>query len=114
MITISIETRQELQSGEAMTPLDKVEVLYNHLLCSYGGAPDAPIRAATKLLIVALHNLQQNAGADWLGIVQEYTDILRQDPEKFEKFLDVNRSDFDADALVINITNPDVIDKSAN
>ena len=97
-----------------MTPLDQVEALFNDLVCGYGGATDAPVRAATKLLMVALHNLHQHAGADWHGIVQEYLDILRQDPEKFEKFLDVNRSDFDEDVLVINISSRDKLSESPN
>ena len=37
-----------------MTPLEKVEALYDELVAHYGAGEDKEIRAAAKLLLVAL------------------------------------------------------------
>ena len=89
-----------------MTPLDKVEVLYEDLVRSYGEAEDAQIRAASKLLMVALFNLKRHAGHQWHVLVREYLDILQEDPERFERFLESNRSDYQEDVMAIPVHNP--------
>jgi hypothetical protein len=89
-----------------MTPLDKVEALYRHLVSSYGEAEDAEVRAATKLLMVALYNLKEHAGVQWHGIVMEYLDILREDPSRFESFMQSNRSDYEEEVLEIPTWKP--------
>ena len=85
-----------------MTPLDKVELLYQHLVQSYDGAKDAEVRAASKLLMVALHSLKENESENWYGVVKEYIDILQDEPTRFEQFMNCNRSDFKENELVLS------------
>ena len=86
-----------------MTPLDKVEVLYRDLVLHYEDAEDAEVRAASKLLMAALYNLRQHAGRQWHEVVQEYLEIIQQDPDKFERFMDSNRSEYQDSVLVIPV-----------
>ena len=86
-----------------MTPLDKVEVLYQHLVYSYEGAQDAEVRAASKLLMVALCKIKESDRYDWFETVQEYIDILRNDPAKFERFVDQNRSHYQEEVLILPV-----------
>jgi hypothetical protein len=87
--------------------MDKVEVLYEDLVRSYGEANDAQVRAASKLLMVALFNLKRHAGHEWHSLVSEYLGILQDEPERFERFLESNRSDYQEDVLIIPVHNPD-------
>ena len=89
-----------------MTPLDKVEALFRDLVVSYGEAEDAEIRAASKLLMVALYRLRECTEAQWHGTAMEYMEILRDDPARFERFLQSNRSDYEEDVLVIPARKP--------
>ncbi|MCX4191400.1 hypothetical protein [Methylophaga sp. OBS1] len=75
------------------TPLEKIEVLYNELVNWYGEADKKELRVAAKLLIVALEKFSIHAGAGWQQMVQEYVDILKQDPDKFERILESNRGE---------------------
>jgi hypothetical protein len=93
-----------------MTPLDKVEVLYQELVRSYGTAKDADIRASSKLLMVALYNLKQHAGNQWHALAMEYLDILQQDPARFERFMQSNRSVYEDQELVIPIHRPGTLE----
>ena len=86
-----------------MTPLDKVEVLYRDLVHGYGDAKDGEVRAASKLLMVALYNLREHAGDQWYDIVDEYVGILKTDPSRFEQFMQSNRSHFDDDVMMIPV-----------
>jgi hypothetical protein len=86
-----------------MTPMDKVEVLYRDLVHGYGDAKDGEVRAASKLLMVALYNLKENAGDQWCDIVEEYLEILKNDASRFEQFMQSNRSHFDDDVMTIPI-----------
>lgn len=86
-----------------MTPLDKVEVLYQHLVQqSYEGAKDAEVRAASKLLMVALYSLKEHEGKGWRSIVGEYMQILEDDAQRFEQFMNYNRSNYTEDVLVLS------------
>jgi hypothetical protein len=87
-----------------MTPLYKVEVLYHHLVQSYEGAKDAEVRAASKLLMVALYNLQANDDG-WYGLVKEYIEIIKEDTARFELFMCHNRSDYKDNVLVLPTRN---------
>ncbi len=86
-----------------MTPLDKVEVLYRDLVHGYGEGTDREVRAASKLLMVALAELKEHAGPQWHGLVQEYLSILENEPEKFERMLSANRSNFKHDVLIVKV-----------
>lgn len=75
-----------------MTPLEKVEALYEDLVEWYGDGEDREIRAATKLLMVALVKLQQHGGPSWQALVDEYRLMLANDPERFQRMLAANRA----------------------
>jgi hypothetical protein len=74
-----------------LTPLEKVETLYNELVDWYGEGTDREIRAASKLLMVALLKLKENGGLAWQELVEDYLLILRNDPERYRRMLDANR-----------------------
>jgi hypothetical protein len=86
-----------------MTPLDKVEVLYQHLVDSYSEGSEREIRAASKLLMVALAQIKEHAEPQWSDLVREYLSILENDPEKFERMMSANRSVFDDDVLILKV-----------
>ncbi|AGA90680.1 hypothetical protein Thimo_1915 [Thioflavicoccus mobilis 8321] len=75
-----------------MTPLERVEALYEELVDWYGEGADRETRAAAKLLMVALAKLQTHGGPGWQGLVEEYLLMLRNDPDRFARLLEANRS----------------------
>lgn len=75
------------------TPLEKTENLYKELVEWYGEAEEKEIRAAAKLLIVALQKFSTNGGPHWHSLVIEYINILKYDPEKFQKIIESNRGE---------------------
>jgi hypothetical protein len=74
-----------------VTPLERVEALYEELVGWYGGGEDREVRAASKLLMVALVKLKQHGGFGWQGLVEEHLIMLRNDPERYERMLEANR-----------------------
>lgn len=76
-----------------MTPLERVEVLYRELVVHYHEARDAEVRAATKLLLVAIAELKWHGGPGWAELVYDYVAIADRDPERFDRILQANRSD---------------------
>ena len=76
-----------------MTPLEKAEALYQELVNWYAEGSDREIRAASKLLMVALLKLKEHGGFGWQGMVEDYMLILKNDPERYEKMLDANRGE---------------------
>ena len=61
-----------------MTPLERVEALYDSLLAHYGEGEDREIRASVKLLLVALDRLKRHAGPHWRQLVNEYLEIAKE------------------------------------
>ena len=76
-----------------MTPLERVEVLHRELVVHYHEAQDAELRAATKLLLVAIAELKRHGGLGWAALVYDYVAIADRDPERFDRILQANRSD---------------------
>jgi hypothetical protein len=76
-----------------MTPLDKVEALYAELVDWYGEGEDREVRAASKLLMVALLELKQHGGVGWQGVVEDFLLMLKNDPERYQRMLDANRGE---------------------
>jgi hypothetical protein len=76
-----------------MTPLEKVEALYEELVDWYGEGADRETRAASKLLMVALVKLKEHGGFGWQGLVEEHLIMLRNDPERYARMLDANRGE---------------------
>jgi len=74
-----------------MTPLEKVEALYEELVGWYGEGKDREVRAASKLLLVALLKLSERPGCDWEGLVSEHIQMVKADPERFHRVLNANR-----------------------
>lgn len=74
-----------------MTPLEKVEALYEELVAWYGEGRDREVRAASKLLLMALLKLSERPGCDWEGLIAEHVRMLKEEPERFRRVLDANR-----------------------
>lgn len=74
-----------------MTPVERVEQLYDELLEHYAEGSDAEIRAAAKLLLVALDRFRSFGGPNWRSLVDEYMEIAERDPAKFERIMRGNR-----------------------
>lgn len=74
-----------------MTPLEKTEALYRELVGGYGNGADPEIRAAAKLLMVALLKFKEHGGPGWPGLVDEYLMMLKQEPERYQRMLESNR-----------------------
>jgi len=75
-----------------MTPLERVDVLYHELVVHYHEAEDAEVRAAVKLLLVAIDELKRHGGAGWAGLVRDYLAIAERDPDRFDRILQGNRT----------------------
>ncbi|HUL12222.1 MAG TPA: hypothetical protein VLU73_08650 [Methylococcaceae bacterium] len=75
-----------------MTPLEKVEACYDELVAHYGEGEDREIRAAAKLLLVALAKFKEHGGPRGIALVDEYVNLFKYEPEKFESILLSNRS----------------------
>ena len=76
-----------------MTPLEKVEALYDELVAWYGEGTDREIRAASKLLMVALLKLKQHGGFGWQALVEDHLLMLKNDPQRYLRMLDANRGE---------------------
>jgi hypothetical protein len=75
-----------------MTPVERIEALYQELLTHYADGEDREIRAAAKLLLVALDRFRRFGGPNWDSLVDEYLDAARERPEEFEAMLRSNRA----------------------
>jgi hypothetical protein len=76
-----------------LTPLERIEALYKELVEWYGEADKKEQRVAAKLLMVSLDKFATYEGRDWQTLVMEYVDILRDDPERFQKMIESNRGE---------------------
>ncbi len=76
-----------------LTPLEKIEALYNELFEWYGDAEKKEQRIAAKLLMVSLDKFAIYEGHNWHKLVMEYVDILQQDPERFQRIIESNRGE---------------------
>jgi hypothetical protein len=76
-----------------MTPLEKVEALYQELVEGYGEGAEREARAASKLLLIALLKLKEHGGFGWQGLVEDYVLMLGNDPERYARILEANRGE---------------------
>ena len=76
-----------------MTPLEKTEALYGELVTWYGEGDKKELRAASKLLMVALDKLHEHGEHEWQALVKSYIDILANDPADFQRMLDAQRGE---------------------
>ena len=72
-------------------PLQKVDRFYAELVSHYGDAHDREIRAAAKLLLVALESFQRHGGPGWRRLVHEYLTLMDENPEKFDRVIKCQR-----------------------
>jgi hypothetical protein len=82
----------ENDTTQPMTPLERVEALYEALTTHYGDGEDREIRAAAKLLLVAIDKLQRFGGPNWRRLINEFVEIAAYEPEKFELILRKDRA----------------------
>lgn len=82
----------ENDTTRPMTPLERVEALYEALAAHYGEGEDREIRAAAKLLLVAIDRLQRFGGPNWRRLINEFVEIAAYEPEKFERILREDRA----------------------
>ena len=75
------------------TPIEKVEALYEELVDWYGEGSDREIRAASKLLMIALLKLKAHGGFGWQGLVEDYILMLKNDPARFGRVMEANRGE---------------------
>lgn len=74
------------------TPMERAEQLYAELVLHYGEGDRRELRAAAKLLLVALTKFREHGGAHWPALLDEYVHALKHDPAKFERMLESNRA----------------------
>jgi hypothetical protein len=85
--------------GSMMTPLEKAEAVFYELVAHYGAAEDRELRAAAKLLLVALDKFRVHGGPEWSALLDEYVELVKRDPEKLERILHGNRGTKDSSLL---------------
>ena len=83
-----------------MTPLEKTEAFFDELVAHYGEGEDREIRAAAKLMLVALAKFKEHGSPRGIELADEYVNLIKYDPEKFERILQSNRSHPDDFGLV--------------
>ncbi|MBK5930821.1 hypothetical protein [Halochromatium salexigens] len=77
---------------DVQPPIERVEALYAELVQHYGEGDQRELRAAAKILLVALAKFQEHGGPDWTTLLDEYVDILKRDPKHFQRMLESNRA----------------------
>ncbi|WPL15775.1 hypothetical protein Thiowin_00692 [Thiorhodovibrio winogradskyi] len=80
-------------TSPAASPLERVEALYLELVAHYGDGDQRELRAAAKLLLVALARFRTHGGPDWARLLDEYVVLAKTDPARFERLLSSNRSE---------------------
>ncbi len=79
-------------SQDPQPPVERVEALYAELIQHYGDGDQRELRAAAKILLVALAKFREHGGPHWDSLLDEYVDILKQDPRRFQRMLESNRA----------------------
>lgn len=77
-------------SGTA-TPVERVEALFDELVLHYEEGNDRELRAAAKILLVALDKFRTHGGPGWATSLEQYCHMARYDPERFARVLQSNR-----------------------
>ena len=79
-------------SKDQQPPIERVEALYDELVGHYGDGDQREIRAAAKILLVALSKFREHGGPQWATLLDEYVEILKHDPQRFQRMLESNRA----------------------
>jgi hypothetical protein len=76
--------------AKPQSPTDRVDALYRELVAHYGNGDDRELRAAAKMLLVALAKFRAHGGVRWASLLDEYVDIAKHDPERLQRLLEAN------------------------
>jgi hypothetical protein len=79
-------------SSDRRAPIERVEELYLELVEHYGKGDQRELRAAAKVLLVALAKFREHDGPNWPGLLDEYVDMIKHDPQRFQRMLESNRA----------------------
>jgi hypothetical protein len=82
-----------VEKATEKTPLEKVEMLYEELVDWYGEGTDREVRAASKLLMIALLKLKEHDADGWQGLIEEYIHMLKDNPERYQRVLEANKGE---------------------
>lgn len=74
-------------SESRLSPTERVEALYQDLCRHYEGGEDKEVRAAAKLLLVALARLREHGGLNWDKTLDAYVRIAKKEPDKLARIL---------------------------
>ena len=74
-------------SPSRLSPTERVDALYLDLCRHYEGCENKEVRAAAKLLLVALARLREHGGENWDVMLDAYVDIAKRRPDKLARIL---------------------------
>ena len=78
--------------GSENSPISQVDQLFQQLVLHYEEGEDRELRAAAKLLLVALDKFRRHGGKDWEQLLDQYVEMAKQRPEKLERILKSQRA----------------------
>lgn len=76
-----------ISSTRRLSPTERVDALFLDLCRHYEGGDDKEVRAAAKLLLVALARLREHGGVNWDVTLDAYVKIAKKQPEKLASIL---------------------------
>ncbi len=74
-------------SSRRSSPTERANALYLDLCSHYEGGDDKEVRAASKMLMVALARLREHGGANWDVTLDAYVKVAKNRPEKLDRIL---------------------------
>ena len=74
-------------STKRLSPTERANALFLDLCNHYDGDDDKELRAASKMLMVALARLREHGGAHWDMTLDAYVKVAKNRPEKLDKVL---------------------------
>lgn len=79
-------------SASRLSPTERVDALFLDLCKHYEGGEDKEVRAAAKLLLVALARLREHGGVHWDVTLDAYVKIAKKRPDKLASILQQGNS----------------------
>ncbi|ASJ70966.1 hypothetical protein [Granulosicoccus antarcticus] len=81
-----------VSTASKLSPTERADALYLDLCKHYEGGSDKEVRAAAKLLLVALARLREHGGAHWDVTLDAYVKIAKSRPDKLAAILQQGNS----------------------